>query len=253
MDHVSNQGDSLFKVIAGSFKSRENADERVAFLELKRIKSFVVSTTVDGGKWYRVQAGAFSTRTNAEKHLADVKLAGIQDAFIASENRSIPVRSNDVSILGPVWLSAEQVNQFVKRINPRAPELGIFYTILGDYYGIRGDVAYAQALHETDFFRFTGVVQPEQNNFAGIGATGGDIRGASFATPKEGVLAHLQHLYAYATTAPLPTEYGIFDPRFHFVQRGSAPTCTALNGKWAVPGENYGQSILNLYERMVNG
>jgi N-acetylmuramoyl-L-alanine amidase len=70
-----------------------------------------------------------------------------------------------------------------------------------------------------------------QNNFAGIGATGGDVRGASFSTPEEGVLAHLQHLYAYATTNPLPTQYSLVDPRFHLVQRGSAPTWTALNGK----------------------
>lgn len=30
-----------------------------------------------------------------------------------------------------------------------------------------------------------------------------------------------------------------------------APTWVALNGKWAVPGDNYGQSILDLYKRML--
>ncbi|NHC40791.1 glucosaminidase domain-containing protein [Bacillus sp. MM2020_1] len=144
------------------------------------------------------------------------------------------------------------MDQFVKEVNPNAPELGQFYQTYGNHYGIRGDVAFAQAIHETDYFRFTGVVNPGQNNYAGIGATGGDTRGASFKNEAEGVLAQLQHLYAYATTKPLPNQYPLVDPRFQLVDRGSAPTWTALNGKWAVPGTTYGQMILNLYEKMIH-
>ncbi|WVX84516.1 glucosaminidase domain-containing protein [Niallia oryzisoli] len=156
------------------------------------------------------------------------------------------------SILGPTYLSPEQMNRFAKSVNPNAPELGGYYLTLGEYYGIRGDVAFSQALHETNYFRFTGIVKPEQNNFAGIGATGPSNSGASFTTPEEGVLAHIQHLYAYATTQPLLDKYPLVDPRFHFVKRGSASTWTALNGKWAVPGTTYGQSILSIYEKMIN-
>lgn len=243
---------TLYKVIAGSFQSRENADEREAFLEAKGIDAFVKPTTIAGQNWYRVQAGAYSSRENAEKRLAEIKAAGITDAFLVAENGVMTLESADRnSIMGPIQLSAGQMDSFVKVINPVAVELGSFYQSLGEYYGIRGDIAFAQAMHETNYFRFTGVVQPEQNNFAGIGATGGDIRGARFATPKDGVLAHLQHLYAYATTEPLPDRYPLVDPRFQLVDRGSAPKWTDLNGKWAVPGETYGQSVLDLYERMV--
>lgn len=156
------------------------------------------------------------------------------------------------SILGPTYLSSEHLNQFVKNINPNAAELGSLYVIFGEYYGIRGDVAFAQAIHETNYFRFTGDVKPDQNNFAGIGAVGGGHRGASFATPEEGVLAHLQHLYAYAAAASLPNQFPLVDPRFHLVKRGSALTWTSLNGKWAVPGTTYGESILYLYKRMID-
>lgn len=156
------------------------------------------------------------------------------------------------SILGPTLLSPEYLNQFVKNINPDADELGSFYLTFGEYYGIRGDVAFAQALLETNYFRFTGVVKTEQNNFAGIGAIGGGHQGARFDSPEEGVLAHLQHLYAYATTAPLPNQFPLIDPRFHLVKKGSALTWTDLNGKWAVPGDHYGQSILNLYKRIID-
>ncbi|PAE44512.1 SPOR domain-containing protein [Bacillus sp. 7884-1] len=269
----------MYKVFAGSFKLRENAQERVAFLRSKDIQSFIVPTTISGETWYRVQAGSFSSRVNADNRVTEInKLTGIT-AFIAAENQSsspnsdvrstpgptatptdtnpsqppnpFPIQQNPATILGPTLLTAEQMNQYVRKINPKAPLLGSFYKTLGEYYGIRGDVAFAQAMLETDFFRFTGDVRNGQNNFAGIGAVGGGARGTSFKTPQDGVLAQFQHLYSYATTAPLPNRYPLVDPRFHLVNRGSATTWTALNGKWAVPGTTYGQSILNLYQKMA--
>jgi N-acetylmuramoyl-L-alanine amidase len=243
---------TLYKVIAGSFKSKANANDRFAFLNSKSIESLVVTTTIGGETWYRVQAGAFATRMNAENRLAAVKQAGIQDAFLTVETSNQSDTPEKTLILGPTNLSAEQMNQFVKSINPQSPELGSLYLTLSEYYGIRGDIAFAQALLETNYFRFTGDVSRAQHNYAGIGATGGEQRGASFATQEEGVLAHLQHLYAYATHDPLPDQYDLIDPRFHLVQRGSAPAWVDLNGKWAVPGEQYGQSILNLYERLIS-
>lgn len=244
---------TLYKVIAGSFQSRENADKRVDLLDSKGIDAFIVPTTISGQQWYRVQAGAFSERVNAENVVNEIEDNGIEDVYILTEN---PVSANGAtsgySITGKTFLSPEHMNQFVKDFNEDALKLGIYYSIFGEYYGIRGDIAFAQAMHETDYLRFTGIVQPDQNNFAGIGATGPDNPGASFATPKEGVLAHLQHLFAYASTDALPDEYPLVDPRFDLVTRGSAPNWTDLNGKWAVPGDNYGQSILNIYERMIH-
>jgi hypothetical protein len=55
------------------------------------------------------------------------------------------------SIQGQTFLSPEHMNLFVKTINPAALELGIYYLTLGEYYGIRGDIAFAQAMHETDW------------------------------------------------------------------------------------------------------
>ncbi|QGQ48088.1 N-acetylmuramoyl-L-alanine amidase [Metabacillus sediminilitoris] len=243
-----------YKVIAGSFKSRDNADERVTFLRSKGIESFVDTVSISGVTWYRVQAGAFSSLDNAEKRLEEVKMTGIRDAFIIAEDsrgtEDVEIPSG-YSILGQTFLSPEHMNLFVKNINPDALELGIYYSTFGEYYGIRGDIAFAQAMHETDYLRFTGVVHPKQNNFCGLGATGPDNPGASFETPKEGVLAHLQHLYAYASIKPLPDEYPLVDPRFDLVARGSAPSWVGLNGKWAVPSTTYGQSILGLYEKMI--
>lgn len=239
----------IYKVIAGSFKSRENAEKRVAYLESKGIEAFIDPIIISGEQWYRVQAGAFSILENAEARLEEVKQAGIEDAYILTEE--VNSEPTGYPILGETLLSPEHMNQFVKSINPDAIELGMYYLIFGQYYGIRGDIAFAQAMHETDYLRFTGIVQPDQNNFCGLGATGPDNPGASFETPEEGVLAHIQHLYAYASTEPLPDKYPLVDPRFDLVTRGSASTWKALNGKWAVPGDNYGQLILQIYERML--
>src|SRR5262249_47458622 len=41
---------------------------------------------------------------------------------------------------------------------------------------------------------------------------------------------------------PLPADY-----------RGAAPTICGLNGRWAVPGTTYGQSIVGLAQRMRDG
>ncbi|MEW8986557.1 MAG: glucosaminidase domain-containing protein [Bacillus sp. (in: firmicutes)] len=160
--------------------------------------------------------------------------------------------STAISILGPTLISPEHLNKYAKSINPSAVELGGLYVLYGDYYGIRGDIAFSQALLETGYFRFGGDVRSTQNNFAGIGATGTPVRGASFATPEDGVLAHLQHLFAYGSSESLPTAYPVVDPRFHLVSRGTAKTWTALNGKWAVPGTTYGQSILSIYGRIID-
>ena len=179
----------LYKVIAGSFKAKANAEDRVTLLRSKGIESFVVTTSISGAIWYRVQAGAFSSRENANTRLAEVKKAGINDAFLITENGNGNTRGTTPvipsTILGPTQLSAEQMNQFVKKVNPNAPELGSYYKTLGEYYGIRGDVAFAQAVHETNYFRYSGVVTRGQNNYAGIGATSPDVRGATFATPRD--------------------------------------------------------------------
>ncbi|MFD1040390.1 N-acetylmuramoyl-L-alanine amidase [Virgibacillus byunsanensis] len=80
------ESDTLFKVIAGSFKSRDNAEKREGYLRSNDIESFIASVTISGERWYRVQAGAFTNRENAKNRLSRVKDAGIEDAFIIAED-----------------------------------------------------------------------------------------------------------------------------------------------------------------------
>ncbi|MHC8517281.1 N-acetylmuramoyl-L-alanine amidase [Sporosarcina sp. ITBMC105] len=74
-------GSILYRVVAGSFTSRANADQRVAELQAKGFDSFIDIYTQGGVTYYRVIAGSFADKSNADKQVADLKAAGF-DAFI---------------------------------------------------------------------------------------------------------------------------------------------------------------------------
>ncbi len=162
---------------------------------------------------------------------------------------------NKTAILGEAQADAYQMNTFLHRVNPQAPLYAELYLSIGKLYGIRGDLAFAQAIKETGYWRFGGSVRADQNNFAGLGAVSNQTQGASFPTPAEGIEAQIQHLYGYATKAPLPAGTRPVDPRWGILVqsglRGTAPFWEDLNGKWAVPGQGYGQDIVALWQEML--
>ena len=181
--------------------------------------------------------------------------------FFIAEPLSEPILEEEappesVEIMGAAEATPEQMAAFIRRRNPQPKLACSVEEIVRLYYeeagaeGVRADIALCQALKETGFFAYGGDVLPAQNNYCGLGATGNKAKGAYFATPQEGVRAHIQHLMAYATTerphAPL------IDPRYDLVRLyrtdiyGKIKRWTGLNGVWAVPGTSYGQDILLL-------
>lgn len=101
--------------------------------------------------------------------------------------------------------------------------------------GIRAEVAFAQALHETGNFTFPGDVPASYNNPCGLGATGGKGVGNQFPTKRAGVVAHLQHLLRYFTPDHTPYCAPLVDPR-HGAHWGLANDLRQLTGHWAFPG-----------------
>ena len=152
-------------------------------------------------------------------------------------------------ILGAETTTVEQCNQYIRKVNPNAPDIVPLYKKYGELLGIKWGYAVAQAIKETGYFRYTGDVKPEQNNYAGMGAVGGGAKGAVFMTPEQGVIAHLQHLFAYASTQSLPMP--IVDPRFSLVSKGACQTWESLNGRWAVPGVGYGEDIVSIHDAIL--
>jgi len=191
------------------------------------------------------------------------------------------VKTADMTIMGKSYLTAAQLERWIQSEIPRLtakmaaqgkslnaiPDLAELYIRIGEEYGIRGDLAFCQAAKETGYWQFTGSVQPWQNNYCGLWATGTPLtgqesfngadptklcfeagtHGATFVSPEAGVEAHIQHLYAYACKNPLPAGKVLVDPRFALVNKGIAPTWQQLNARWAVPGTTYGQSIIYDY------
>lgn len=190
---------------------------------------------------------------------------------------------SETTILGDSTASSEQLRALLKQNNPQAPDLVDLYLEIGRIYGVRGDIAFCQAAKETGWWKFGGLALPEQNNYCGLSVTGRaataseDLKGANpakvrfvegkhgafFDCPASGVEAHIQHLYAYACSNPLPAGRDLLDPRFVLIKRGLALRWIDLSGKWAVPGydknkfagieeaiaagESYGHSILKDY------
>ena len=173
--------------------------------------------------------------------------------------------TEEISIMGTNIATADQLNTLLLSVNPQATNylhLAEIFLEEGEKEGVRGDGAFCQSLIETGYFRFGGDVQPDQHNYAGLGATGG-VPGLSFADDRMGVRAQIQHLKAYASTAPLAQE--CVDPRYKYVSKGCASTFEQLSGRWAVPGysgyanleaaraakDSYGDHIVQLLERVV--
>jgi hypothetical protein len=99
-----------------------------------------------------------------------------------------------------------------------------------------------------------GYVVASDHNYAGIGAYSGSTVYMCKPTPYQGVRAHLQHLRNYADATSTPSTLGNpFEPRpgytatnfTSFTYHGKAPRWIDLNGKWAVPGTTYAQTIIN--------
>ena len=149
--------------------------------------------------------------------------------------------------------------EFLQRRNPRLQ--GKFRTIAVDYMregrslGVRWDYALFQMVVETNSLKFTGDVRASQNNFAGLGATGGGVRGENFRTVSEGVRAHLQHLMLYAGMEidnPVAERtrkvraWKILDPwRRKF---GRPITYGDVGRKWAPGDRQYGRDIARIGE-----
>ncbi len=203
------------------------------------------------------KAQSINESTSESRHSFYDKIQSIiKDYEAAHEPKAI---AEPDSILGPAVATPQQCVHYLLEHNPD-PRISVTpYQLVSYYYeegkreGVRPDIAFAQALVETGYFRYTGTVHPDQNNYCGLGTTSAIVRGAYFPTSLIGVRAHIQHLLAYASVQ-MPKE-PIVDPRYSLVRDAyghrTLTTWQQLNGRWAVPGKTYGQNILRVYEAIL--
>jgi len=184
----------------------------------------------------------------------------------------------DTPLMGPPRAtSATLINAITSRGTRQYTDFDV-QVIVEHYWGIASAVgvdpllAVAQMVLETDNLRSWWAARPRRNP-AGLGVTGERrttmppeperhewsqdahswVRGLSFPTWQHSVRAHIGRLLAYAlrhdqasaaqqqlldealALRPLPNDY-----------RGCAPTLRGLNGRWAVPGEDYAERIARI-------
>lgn len=180
---------------------------------------------------------------------------------VASQLRETGSPSNTaknplVSIMGESALTAEElslwffsVKQTLQVGENNIPELAEAYITEGESLGVRGDVAFIQAVIETGYFQYTG-----KNNFAGIGHCDACQRGYPFETPQLGVRAQIQLLRSYADERVRAKDFpGGALPGVNPDSLGVRGCCYSwwgLSGVWA-SALHYGGTILELYESAV--
>ncbi len=247
---------------------------------------YLAWTKVSGAVGYRLYRS--TKKSSGFQKVATVKGADTLDYIDESENQAgttyyYKVKAYVHNSAGTAWSDASNVKSAVAgygimgKSSTSASKMAAFFKARGGSYpeniyseygapalkdfceivydeavaeGVKAEVVFAQVCKETGFLRFGGDVEPEQCNFAGIGATGG-VNGASFPDVETGIRAQVQHLKAYASTEPLNKE--CVDPRFSYVKRNSAPYVEWLGvhenptgAGWAT-GVNYGYSLRDDY------
>jgi len=159
----------------------------------------------------------------------------------------------------PVCATPGRMMDYLKsrntEVDPRYAGIATEYMRVGETLGVRWDFAFYQMLIETGSLTYrngnrSGDVKPAQNNFAGLGATGGGETGESFKDIATGVRGHLEHLLLYAgqrVDNPVAErtrkvqEWAVLTPWHAKFTRPI--TFTDLAAKWA-PGSNaYGRMM----------
>lgn len=155
------------------------------------------------------------------------------------------------SILGPSTLTVADLRAWwtsTRRGQPSRLRIAIndliaLYIAEGNAEGVRGDMAFAQAVLETGYFTNGDTAI---NNFAGIAHYDGAESGTAFRDPLVGVRAQIQLLKKYA----LGNEAPLANPDVAPKAGASATTWGGLAGTWA-SATTYWTSLSSIYMEML--
>jgi N-acetylmuramoyl-L-alanine amidase/PKD repeat protein len=229
------------------------------------IWDFGDSSTGSGAKPVHTyaKAGEYTVTLTVKDDKDALSVAVTTKVTVKEAEKTYPVNTsiitNSTSVVGYTEVTVDQlVKIFVNRNSTKvewARRIAPLYIKYGKLFNIRADIAWAMMCHETGFLEFTGDVKPDQNNFVGMGATGGGVPGNSFATEELGVIAHYAHLawYYYPDHVNIYCSI-VYDPRHfgstHYKYTGDT-TLGFLNGRWA-PGATYTDKII-LFANQIYG
>ncbi len=175
---------------------------------------------------------------------------------MASNAAPPPIRTTKDNAV-PRCVTPARLMAFLKQRNhnldPRFVGIADWYRRHGDTWHVRWDYAFYQMAVETNFLTYKqgngrwGDVRLTQNNFAGLGTTGGGVPGDSYPDVSTGVLAQIQHLVVYSGEhIPAPvgarTKLKQDDIIESVASFGHPTTFSDLSRRWA-SDRHYGASI----------
>jgi hypothetical protein len=167
----------------------------------------------------------------------------------------------------PDCVTPGRLTEYLRSRNPdldaRFASVPIEYMRLGEQLGVRWDYAFYQMIIETGTLSYrrgnrSGDVKAEQNNFAGLGATGHGEHGESFKDIASGVRAHLEHLMLYAgdkLESPVAErtrkvqEWGVLDKWHAGFKRPI--TYSDLASKWAPGTHSYERMLVSVAQHFM--
>lgn len=207
-------------------------------------------------------------------------VAGVVVVSSPAPPASAQAVTTQTPVMGPSLLNADQLLRWynTKNYTPRLPALNNDVRALaqifideGSFEGVRGDMAFVQAVLETGGFYYpdSGQIRPEFNNYGGIYANDGRPKGTTceaeaapsrcFATPQLGVRNHIHLLRGYADPLTRNLTDRLRMPPSDRI--GLAPIWELFGGNsasgkliWA-SANDYGLRIIQLYSEalVMNG
>ena len=168
-----------------------------------------------------------------------------------------PKIRTDADNMVPRCVTPKRLMAFLKtrnsNLDPRFADIAASYKRHGEIWHVRWDYAFFQMAVETNFLTYRkgnggwGDVNPKQNNFAGLGTTGGGVPGDSYPDVNTGVLAQIQHLVVYSgeridEPVGARTKLKQDDILATMASKKGRATFADLARRWAAD-RNYGASI----------
>jgi hypothetical protein len=196
-------------------------------------------------------------RMRALKVVSLLGVAAAGGMAMAAAPMGVPLIRMDASNKVPACVTPEKLMQYMQKRNPnldpRFRDIAFHYKKHGEALKVRWDYAFYQMLIETNFLTYRapngrmGDVDPKQNNFAGIGTTGGGVPGDRFPDVSTGVLGQIQHLVAYSGERPVNPVAPRTQLKMEEIVSKSLALQRPVNfgdlaGRWAVD-KQYGKSI----------
>ena len=179
-----------------------------------------------------------------------------------------------MDILSEPRATLQQCQEWLNNKPTAHPLAHAMLTLLWDaaiVNGIDPCVLIAQAMKETGYFNFKGVIRPNFCNTCGLKVTkgGGDQDPGAhkrFEYWEDGIMAHSDHLALYAGAPNMP-KYSpdcashinanckdngtTLDTRHFTYLLGKCTTVESLGGNWA-PSSSYGNDIVKIVEEIMN-